>query len=122
MSQRSRTSTPLQSLVLMNDPVFVEAARAFAQRILAEGGADPSARLTYAWRLALARPPAEHELAILDRTLQQQLATYKQDTGAAKKLVSVGDLPRPAGVDESELAAWMAVSNVILNLNETITN
>ena len=122
VSQRSRTSTPLQSLVLMNDPVFVEAARAFAQRILAEGGPDPAARLTYAWRLALSRPPAEQEFAILDRTFQQQLATYKQDTGAAHKLVSVGDLPRPAGIDESELAAWMAVSNVILNLNETITN
>ena len=106
----------------MNDPVFVEAARAFAQRILAEGGADSASRLTFAWRAALSRPPAPQELAILDRTLQQQLATYKEDTGAAKKLVRVGDLPRPAGIDESELAAWIAVSNVILNLNETITN
>ncbi|HEV7404375.1 MAG TPA: PSD1 and planctomycete cytochrome C domain-containing protein [Chthoniobacteraceae bacterium] len=122
VAQRARTSTPLQSLVLMNDPVFVEAARAFAQRILAEGGADAASRLTFAWRAALSRPPAPQELAILDRTLQQQLATYKEDTGAAKKLVSVGDLPKPAGVDESELAAWMAVSNVLLNLNETITN
>ena len=121
-SQRARTSTPLQSLVLMNDPVFVEAARAFAQRVLAEGGSDSASRLTYAWRLALARPPSEHERAVLDRTLQAQLATYGQDKEAAKKLAAIGDLPKPPGMDDSEIAAWTAVSNVLLNLNETITN
>jgi len=121
-AQRARTSTPLQSLVLMNDPVFVEAARAFAQRVLAQGGADATSRLDFAWRAALARPPSEQERAILDRTLSKQLETYTQDKAAAKKLVSVGDLPRPEGVDEGELAAWTAVCNVILNLNETVSN
>ena len=122
VAQRARTSTPLQSLVLMNDPVFVEAARAFAQRILTEGGIDAAARLEFAWRLALSRPPSEQERAILNRTLTKQLATYQQDKEAAKKFASVGDLPRPEGVDEGELAAWTAVCNVILNLNEAITN
>jgi len=121
-AQRARTSTPLQSLVLMNDPVFVEAARAFAQRILTEGGTDAASRLEFAWRVALARPPSEPERAILDRVLTKQLETYQQDKAAAKKLVSVGDLPRPEGIDESELAAWTAVGNVILNLNEAITD
>ncbi len=121
-AQRSRTSTPLQSLVLMNDPVFVEAARAFAQRVLGEIGSDANARLERAWRLALSRPPTEQERTILQRTLTQQLAAFEKDKDAAKKLVSVGDLARPAGVNESELAAWTAVCNVILNLNEVITN
>ncbi len=122
VAQRAKTSTPLQSLLLMNDPVFVEAARAFAQRVLHEGGAEDAARLDFAWRLALARPPSAKERAILERTLQQQQVTYRQDKAAAKKLVSVGDLPKPAGLDDSELAAWTAVGNVLLNLNETITN
>jgi mono/diheme cytochrome c family protein len=122
VAQRAKTSTPLQSLVLMNDPVFVEAARAFAQRILQQGGSDDPSRLAFAWRLALARPPSEKERAILDRTLQRQLATYSQDKEAAKKLASVGDLPKAPGLDDTQLAAWTAVANVLLNLNETISN
>ena len=122
VAQRAKTSTPLQSLVLMNDPVFVEAARAFAQRVIKEGGTDAASRLRFAWRLALSRPPSKQEFAVLERALQQQLATYLADKEAAKKLVGVGDLPKSEGADDSELAAWTAVSNVLLNLNETITN
>ena len=122
VAQRAKTSTPLQSLVLMNDPVFVEAARAFAQRVLKEGGQANAARIDFAWRLALARPPSRKEQAILDRTLQENLTTYRNDPEAARKLVSVGDLPRPAELNESELAAWTAVGNMLLNLNETISN
>ena len=122
VAQRAKTSTPLQSLVLMNDPVFVEAARAFAQRILSEPNLDDAARTRLAWRLALSRNPNDAEQSILARALDQQLTTYRNDKEAAKKLVSVGDLPKPASVDESELAAWTALCNVILNLNETISN
>ena len=121
-AQRAKTSTPLQSLVLMNDPVFVEAARAFAQRILKEGGPDNASRLRLAWRLALARPPSEKEIAILAKTLEAQLATYTQDAAAAAALVKIGDLPKPANIPDGELAAWTAMGNVLLNLNETITN
>jgi hypothetical protein len=106
----------------MNDPVFVEAARAFAQRVLTEGGSDSATRLSFAWRLALARSPSASELEILKTTLHQLQDTYTKDQEAAGKLVTVGDLPRPDGLDNSELAAWTALSNVILNLNETITN
>ncbi len=122
VAQRAKTSTPLQSLVLMNDPVFVEAARAFAQRILAEPDLDNAARTRLAWRLALSRSPSEVEHSILNRTLEQQLATYRGDPEAAKKLASVGDLAKPSELDDRELAAWIAVCNVILNLNETISN
>jgi hypothetical protein len=122
VAQRAATSTPLQSLVLMNDPVYVEAARALAQRVLAEVGPDAAARLEYAWKVALVRAPSAEEKAILQKNLDQHLATYRQDKEAAKKLLQIGDLPRPAGADESELAAWTAVANLILNLNETISN
>ncbi len=122
VAQRAKTSTPLQSLVLMNDPVFVEAARGFAQRVLSEPNLENSARTRLAWRLALARNPSDVEQKILDRTLEQQLATYRADPEAAKKLVSVGDLAKPSELDASELAAWTALCNVILNLNETISN
>ena len=121
-AQRAKTSTPLQSLVLMNDPDFVETARAFAQRLLSEPNLDNAARTRLAWRIALAREPSESEHAILNRTLEQQLATFRNDKEAAKKLISVGDLTKPDSLDESELAAWTALSNVILNLNETISN
>ena len=120
VATRARTSTPLQSLVLMNDPVYVEAARAFAQRILA-AAPDTSARLTYAWHLALGRAPSERERAILAKTLDLQLATYAQDPAAAKALLAIGDAPKPVGISDPELAAWTAVGTVILNLNETIT-
>ncbi len=122
IAQRAKTSTPLQSLVLMNDPVFVEAARAFAQRLISEIPGNSRSRLTHAWRLALARWPSPDELKILENTLDSQMATYNRDKDAAKKLISVGDLALPKDVDESELAAWTAISNVILNLNETISN
>jgi hypothetical protein len=122
VAQRAKTSTPLQSLVLMNDPVFVEAARGLAQRLLAEPGLDERARVRLAWRLALAREPSEDELEILLRLLQQQLLIYRADVESAQQFVAVGDLPRPEHIDVAELAAWMALSNVVLNLNETLTN
>jgi hypothetical protein len=119
---RARTSTPLQSLVLMNDPVYVEAARALAIRVLREGGFTDEQRINYTWRLALGRSPTAAETCILQRTLEQQLATYRQDKAAAEALLKTGDLKNPANAEVNELAAWTAVANVVLNLNETISN
>ena len=119
---RARTSTPLQSLVLMNDPVYVEAARALAQKVIKEGGNDPKARLALMWRLAVTRPATEQEQAILQKALDLQIARYAQDAKAAEDFTKVGDLPRPADAKIPELAAWTALANVVLNLNETISN
>ncbi len=119
---RARTSTPLQSLVLMNDPVYVEAARSLAIRILREGGFTDEDRISYAWRLALGRKPTETETALIKKTYNQQLATFRQDKPAADALLKVGDLKNPTDCDPAELAAWTAVANVVLNLNETISN
>ena len=119
--QRPRTSTPLQSLVVMNDPVYVEAARAFATRILQQRGLNLEEQLAFAFRLALARPPEKKELAVLEKTYREQKANFAQDKKAAEDLLSVGESPRPKDIDAVELAAMTGVANVLLNLHETIT-
>ena len=119
--QRPHTSTPLQSLVLMNDPVFVEAARGLAQRVLKEGGPDFKERLSYAFRLTLARPPQPNELQVLTEAYHEQLRNFTEDKEAAAALISIGETPKPKDVVSAELAAWTAVGNVLLNLNEALT-
>lgn len=118
---RPRTNTPLQALVTLNDPVFVEASRVFAQRIMQEGGESVSQRLAFAFRLCVARPPRDREMEILQRIYTQQLAKYQADNAAAVSLVSNGTAPRPENLPVAELAAWTTVGNVLLNLDETIS-
>ena len=118
---RPRTSTPLQALVLMNDPQYVEAARALAQRVLKEGKGDLQARLGYAFRLVVGRTPTKAEQSLLTRVFQQQLTRFTTDPVAAKKLISVGEGPRLPGIDPGVLAAWTALGNLLLNLDEVIT-
>jgi len=118
---RPRTNTPLQALVTLNDPVFVEAARVFGQRILQEGGESPSQKLAYAFRVCVSRPPSDRELQVLQRLFAAHLARYQADNAAAKALVSNGSAPRPENLPVAELAAWTAMGNVLLNLDETIT-
>lgn len=119
--QRPRTSTPLQALVVMNDPVYVEAARALAARVLREHPRDRERQVALAFRLALARPPDRKELAVLVRTFEEQRANFARDRRAVEQWLAVGESPRPAGVDAVELAAMTGVANVVLNLNETLT-
>jgi hypothetical protein len=118
---RQRTQTPLQSLVLMNDPAFVECARALAQRVMAEEPSDLNHRLARAFRLTLGRLPAADELATLHRTYDHQLAAFEADPKKAEELLKVGELKLPESIDRVKLAAMTAVANVLLNLNETIT-
>jgi mono/diheme cytochrome c family protein len=119
--QRPRSNTPLQALVLLNDPTYVEAARVLAARVIREAGTDPSTRLDRAFRLALARPPHPEEAAIFARLLLKHQRQYQDDPAAARDLLGIGDAPAPAGVDPAELAAWTSVNRVLLNLHETIT-
>jgi hypothetical protein len=118
---RQRTQTPLQSLVLMNDPAFVECARGLAQRVLREEPCDLQPRLTRAFRLVLGRRPASDEIATLRDAYDQQLAGFEADPKAAELLLKVGESPVPEDLDPIELSALTAVANVLLNLNETIT-
>ncbi len=111
----------MQALAALNDPAFLEAARALAQRIVLHGGADPEKQMDYGFRLCLARHPTKPERQRLVNLYQQQLSSFEHDLGAAETLVSQGAAERPASLDLRKLAAWMMVGNVLLNLDETLT-
>jgi hypothetical protein len=121
--RRSRTNTPLQALVLMNDPTYVESSRKLAERVMREGGSTPDDRITLAFRLPLSRKPAAAEVAVLKKIYDEQLAHFRSNAGAAAaaKLLSVGESPRDEKLDAAELAAWTTVASVILNLDEAVT-
>jgi hypothetical protein len=121
MVRRSVTNTPLQALALMNDVTYVEASRKFAERIMTEARTiAPRDRITYAYLLALARPPKEAEGRLLLDIYNSQLARFRKDRDAALKLLAVGESKRNEKLDPAQLAAWTAVANVVLNLDETI--
>ena len=120
-ARRAQTNTPLQALALLNDPTYVEAARALAQRALLEGGKDEKARIAYAFRLATARPPSSKETGVLRTLLNGRLKAFRQDRASAMRLLTVGESPRDPRLDPAELAAWTTVASVMFNLDETIT-
>ncbi len=121
VARRAVTNTPLQALVTLNDPTYVEAARAMAQKVLREGGRDVNSRIVYAFRLALARKPSAQELKVLRGLLAQQMANYRREKKAADELLRVGESKADDKIDRAELAAWTVVASAILNLDETVT-
>lgn len=118
--RRSRSNTPLQALVLLNDPQFVEASRAFGQRIML-GGNTVESRIDYAFRLATARRPDSGEMAVLRRVYQEQLREFQKNDRAVELLLAVGSFKQMAQLDRAELAAWSLIASLLLNLDETIT-
>jgi hypothetical protein len=120
-AERPRSSTPLQALVLLNDPTYVEAARTFAERVMKEGGSSVQSRLNRAYRLALSREIQEAESSILANLYEKHLNEYRADKPAALKFLAVGQKPMPKDMDPAELAAWTSVARTILNLHEVIT-
>ena len=121
VAERLRSNTPQQALVLLNDPTYVEAARAFAARIMHDGGADDQRRLAWAMQRALIRSATPAELGVLSGLLGKSRADYAADHDAAGKLLAIGMAPAPSELPVGELAAWTAVARAILNLHETIT-
>jgi hypothetical protein len=120
VAERNRSCIPQQALVLLNDPSYVEAARAFAARIMKSGG-NTDARLDWAWKQALQRPPRDDERAVAKSLLDKQLARFAKAPDDATKLLHDGLAPPPADLPPAELAAWTSIARVILNLHETIT-
>ncbi len=119
--RRERTNTPLQALLLLNEPQFVEAARKLAERTLREGGSTSEDRLTFIHRVVLARPPEAKDLAELTAALNDLTTHFTHDPGAARQLLATGETRPDPRTDPSILAAWTMVANVILNLDEAIT-
>ncbi|MFM7320507.1 MAG: DUF1553 domain-containing protein, partial [Armatimonadota bacterium] len=118
--RRSRTNTPLQALVLMNDPTYVEAARALAQRVV-RAHRDPGARIRLLFRTCVGRNPTIAEQWTLEEGLAKRAATFRERAADARRLASVGELPAPADIDPVELATWTVAASVVLNTDEMVT-
>jgi mono/diheme cytochrome c family protein len=118
--RRSRTNTPLQALVTLNDPVYVEAAQALARRITAEGGPDEASRAAYGFRLCLARAPREAERDRLVTLYREARRRYTEQPDQAVAMATDPLGPAPEGADVTDLAAWTVVGNVLLNLDEMV--
>jgi hypothetical protein len=118
--ERPRSNTPQQALVLLNDPTYVEAARAVAE-IVIRSGKTVDERLDTAFRQVLQRRAHAEEKKLLRELLDRHLEQYRADVPAAQKYLRVGDRPAPTDLDPAELAAWANVTRVVLNLHETIT-
>jgi hypothetical protein len=117
---RASTNTPLQALVTLNDTQFVEAARAFAERILGHAGND-DARLRWAFLETVSRSPSAEEAAILRGALARERRRYRANEAAALEFLGVGESPRDPRIPAAEHAAWSQVASLLLNLSETVT-
>ena len=116
--QRQVTNTPMQALVLLNDPQFVEAARNMGIRILKEGGTKLKDKLGFGFRLATSRVAQENELDLFRELYQEELQKYKSQSKAAQKLLEVGIAPVDESLPKAELAAMTIVSSMMLNHDE----
>jgi mono/diheme cytochrome c family protein len=119
--RRERTNTPLQALLLLNEPQYIESARALAERTLREGGSTVEDRLAYMFRLVTSRGPEAQDLAELTAAFKDLAAHYASQHDAARQLIATGETRPDPRCEPTELAAWTMVGNVILNLDEAIT-
>ncbi len=121
IARRSRTNTPLQALVLLNDPTYVEASRALAERMIRSGGPEPADKIRFAYETTLARPPSEAETRLLGGLAGEQAEKFRAEPDLAGELMGIGESPVGKGLPPPELAAWTIVASSILNLDETIS-
>ncbi len=117
-AERAVSNTPLQSLVLLNDPSYVEAARVFAARILREGGKNDLGRIDFAFREAFSRPPLPEERDIALRLLERYEEHFESEPVRADDLLAIGISRLPRDVAATELAAWTAVARALYNKHE----
>jgi len=127
-ARRARSNTPLQALTTLNEPLFLECARALAMKTLAEGGATDAERLAYAVERCVAREPEIDELTVLQEFLDQQRQRFTQEGVDPWPLLAEDEKAKQAlaakfasGNKAAEVAAWTALARVVLNLDETIT-
>jgi hypothetical protein len=118
--RRERTNTPLQALVTLNDPQFVEAARRLAERAIKEGGSTDESRLEFVAKRLLARPFRPEEAPIVQGSLKRLLDHYAKHPDQAKLLVAVGESKPEAGLDPPLVAGWTMLINQVMNLDEAL--
>jgi Protein of unknown function (DUF1553)/Protein of unknown function (DUF1549)/Planctomycete cytochrome C len=119
--RRARTNTPLQALVTLNDPAFVQPAAALARRLVSESKGSPENRAKFAFRLVLARIPTPAEISHVIELYRENLDSYQRDRVAAKAMAMIEPTTGLVEIDQAELAAWTVIANVLLNLDETVT-
>ncbi len=119
--RRIRTNTPLQALILLNDPVYLEAAGALARRMIHEGGDNSAARVDFGFRQLLVRPPEDAEVASLVRFYESTRLHFDADPKAAETLLKSCHTPPLENATVVDLASWTAVASVLLNLDEGVT-
>ena len=118
-AERPRSNIPQQALVLLNDPVFVESARVFAEKILKSDRKRDEDKISFAFDNALTRKPSNEEIKVILDLLKNQRERYKEDEKAAIELLKTGMKAYDASIEISELAAWTSISRTILNMYET---
>ena len=118
--RRARTNTPLQALVLLNDPTFVEASRKLAERCLT-AGSDVNSRIDLAFRLVLSRQPDQKERETIQQILDEATQAFSEEPAAAEEYLTIGASPRDMALPPVELAAWTTAMSVLLNLDEAIS-
>ncbi len=118
--RRQRTSTPMQALVLLNDPQFVEASRKIAERMLTEGGDTVDSRIAFAFRLLTSRLPRPEEVDVLKALYQEQKEAFSQDRAGALALLETGESPWDTRLDATELAASTILANTVMNFDEAV--
>jgi hypothetical protein len=119
-TRRARTNTPLQALVTMNDPQFVEAARKLAERAIRAGGHETS-RLDFMARTTLSRNLATPEMEALSKSVERFRKYFSEHPDDAAGLLTTGESPADATLPPSEVATWAMVANQFLNLDEYVT-
>ena len=119
-TRRQRTDTPLQALVTMDDPQWVEASRALAERLIRQAGKQPEQRIQYLSELVLSHDPSPQMASVLEHSLTQMQQHYAADPAAAHDLIAVGEKPHDPAIPPPELAAWTMVVSEVLNLDETL--
>src|ERR1051326_6585164 len=118
---RTNSNTPLQALVLLNDPIYVEASRVFAEHIMKQGGRGIASQIEWAFQRAVSRKPTAEERRILTDLHGKSLAKFRASPGDARSLIHEGEAPLMTDLKPADLAAMTTVARAILNLHETIT-
>jgi hypothetical protein len=116
---RQRTNTPLQALILLNDPQYLESARVLAEQVVRRGE-SPDARAAYAFRRVVSRAPSPTEVTHLARLYDAERARFAANPSAADALLTVGERPVDPALDAVDVAAWTVVASTIMNLDEAV--
>lgn len=119
--RRERTNTPLQALLLMNDPQYVEAARYFAERTLVSNRQSDREKLQFVFEIALARSPTQTEAKIILADLVQHRTEFGKNPDAAKMLIAIGEVGAKTTFSATELASWTMITSLVMNMDEFVT-